>query len=127
MHLLLLHLWDVNNSLDVLNLRYVHLTDLLLNNDLGDLSYNLVCLNRAWYVDVLLHDLELRDLNDPLDMLNLWDVDFVHLFFSDELRDVPDLFGDLDWPWNVNMPLHHLHLRHFYDPFHVLDLRHMNF
>jgi len=125
-HLLLLHLRDVNNSLDVLDLRNVHLADLLLNDDLGDVSHNLMCLNRARHVDVLLNDLHLWYLNDPLDMLDLWDVDFMYLFLRDEFRDVPDLLDDLDWAWHVNMPLDHLYLRHFDNSFHMLNLRHMD-
>jgi len=123
--LLLLHLRDVYNSLDVLNLRNVNLADLLLNDYLGDVADNLMCLHRARHVDVLLNDLHLWYLDDLLDVLHLWDVDLMYLFLSDEFRDVPDLLDNLDWPWHVNMPLDHLHLRHFYDPFHVLNLRHM--
>jgi len=112
---LLLHLRDVYNSLDVLNLRHVHLPDLFLNDDLGDVSYNLVCLNRPGHVDVLLDDLDLWHLDNFLDMLDLRDVDFMHLFLSDDYRDVPNLLDYLDWPWNVNVPLDHLHLRYFDD------------
>jgi len=123
--LLLLHLRDVYNSLDVLNLRNVNLADLLLNDYLGDVADNLMCLHRARHVDVLLNDLHLWYLDDLLDVLHLWDVDLMYLFLSDEFRDVPDLLDNLDWPWHVNVPLDHLHLRHFYDPFHVLNLWHM--
>ena len=50
----------------------------------------------------------------------------MYLLPSDEFRDVPDLLDHLDWPWHVNMPLDHLHLGNFYDPFDVLNLWHTN-
>lgn len=95
-------------------LRYVNVPDLLNN------------LHRAWNVDVPLDVLDLRNLNNSLHMLNLRNVNFNHLFLSDEFRDVAHILDNLHWTWHVNLLVDILYLRDLDDSFDVLNLWHMD-
>jgi len=100
------------------------LNDLLVSDD-GHMFDDLLHLGNR-YVNDPLHGLDLGHLYNSLDMLDLGYVDFDNLLLHFMPRNMPHNFPHFHWAWDVNVAVDDLYLRHFYDSFHVLNLRNVN-
>jgi len=120
------NVWDFDYFFDVLDLRYMHLADLLLDNGDVDMLDDLMNLDRSWDMNVLVDNLDLWNFDNPFNVLDLWNMNMVDLFFMNNNRDMLDVFNNLNWAWYMNMLLDNLNMRNFYDFLHVLDLRNVD-
>lgn len=112
------NLGNFYNFFDMLNLRDVDMMMLFFGDRYWHMANLFNCLHWAWNVDVPLNYLNLRNFHDPLDVLDLWNVDFYNLLLSHKLGHMADDLACLHWPRNMNMPLNYLNMWHF----HVLLL-----
>lgn len=112
-----LDLRNLDNSLHVLNLRNVNFNHLFLSNNCRDMTHILDNLHWTWHMNLPVDILYLGDLDNFLDVLNLWHMDLVDFLFNYNFWHMSDIFDHLDWAWYVHMALDDLHLWYLHNSF----------